>query len=71
MKDTTKDRAVFLEWEADSRYYERKPSSYFRAITVLAFLISLLLFFIKEILLIILVWIVYFVVYVRAVVPPG
>src|SRR3989339_809628 len=32
MKDTTKDRAVFLEWEADSRYYERKPSSYFRAV---------------------------------------
>ena len=70
MKDITKDKAVFLEWEVDSRYYEKKPGSYFRAITVLAFLIRLLLFFIKEILLIVLVWIVYFVVYVRAVVPP-
>lgn len=59
-----------FQWEADSRYFEKKPASYFRAITVLAILINLLLFFFKEVLLIILVWLVYFVVYVRSIVPP-
>jgi len=57
-------------WEADSRYFEKKPKHYFRAITVLAFLISLLLFFLREILLIILVWLVFFVAYVRSIIEP-
>ena len=70
MKEVNKIKEVFFEWEADSRYYEKKSAAYFRAITVLAFLISLLLFFLKEIILIVLVWIIYFVAYVRAVVPP-
>ena len=59
-----------FEWEADSRYFEKKPSAYYRAIIVLSILISLLLFFFKETLLIILVWLVFFVVYVRSIVPP-
>lgn len=59
-----------LEWQSDSRYFEKRPALYFRAITVLAVLISLLLFFLKEILLIILVWLVFFVVYMRSIVPP-
>lgn len=70
MKESANNKAVFFEWVADSRYYEKKPDSYFRAIIVLAVLVSLLLFFLKEHLLIFLVWVICFVVYVRAVVPP-
>ncbi len=64
-----KDRGV-IKWEAPSRYFEKKPPSYFRAITVLAMLISVLLFFFKEGLLIFLVWVIFFVAYVRAAVSP-
>lgn len=70
MNETNKAKEIFFRWEADSRYFEKKPISYFQATTILAVLISFLLFFLKEGLLIVLVWIIYFVVYVRAVIPP-
>jgi len=69
--NTLEDNKVFSsEWVADSRYFEEKPPSYFRAIIILAVLSSFLLFFLGEILMIFLVWVLFFVVYVRATVPP-
>lgn len=71
MNQLSKAKENVFVWVSDSRYFEKKPRVYFRAITVLALLISLLLFFLKETLLIILVWLVYFVVYVRSVIEPA
>jgi|GEM_PF-1426667 len=69
--NTPKDNKVFSsEWVADSRYFEEKPGSYFRAITVLAVLSSILLYFLGELLMIFLVWVLFFVVYVRSTVSP-
>lgn len=70
MNINNKNKEVFFQWEASSRYFEKKPKSYFRAIIVLSILISLILFFIKEPILIGLVWVIFFVVYAKATVPP-
>jgi hypothetical protein len=69
--NTLDDNKVFsTEWMSDSRYFEPKSAHYFRAVTILAILSSLLLYFLGERLMIFLVWILFFVVYVRATVPP-
>lgn len=71
MNKANQARENGLEWEADARYFEARPKQYYRAITILTLLISLLLFFLKEVLLIVLTWLVYFVVYARSMVAPG
>ena len=70
MNINDKNKEVFLNWQADSRYFEKKPKSYFRALVVFSVLMSLVLYFIKEPLLLVLVWILYFVVYVRSTIAP-
>lgn len=64
------NRIVFFEWEAPMRYFEEKPPSYFKAVVSIAVLVSLLLFFLKEFLLLMVVWVIVFVAYVKALVPP-
>lgn len=71
MSKVNNHKQASFYWEAESRYYEKKPPSYFRAIILLTVLITILLLFLKEGVLIFLVWVVFFVVYARAVVPPG
>lgn len=61
---------VFSEWEAPIRYFEKKPAGYFKALVALGVLLSLLFYFLSETLLIVLVWMVVFVAYVKATVPP-
>lgn len=70
MNNTPNDKTVFQEWSAPSRYFEKKPAHYFRATVILTILSSVLLYYLGERLLIFLAWIIFFVVYVRAVVEP-
>lgn len=64
------NKEALYEWKAPARYFEKKPSSYFRAIVVLGAVLSLLLYFFSQYLLILVAWVVIFVTYVKATVMP-
>jgi hypothetical protein len=60
----------FFEWKSTIRYFEKKPNQYFRAVVVLAVVLTLFLYFLNEPLMILLVWLTTFVAVVKAAVPP-
>jgi hypothetical protein len=61
---------IFFQWSAPTRYFEKKPDYYFKAIISLGVLLSLLLFFLAEYVLIFVVWTCVLVLYLRASVAP-
>lgn len=69
-KEVNSNKTVYFEWQAPVRYYEKKTQTYFRAIVSLGIVLSLLLFFFSEYLLILVVWSAVFVYYMKAAVPP-
>jgi hypothetical protein len=70
MKAESESKNIYFEWVAPARYFEKKPPSYFRAVIVLGVLLSLLFYFFNQQLLIMVCWVIVFVVYVKATVPP-
>ena len=64
------NKEVLYEWEAGARYFEKKPSTYFRAIIILGVVLTLLLYFFSQYVLIAVVWVIVFVIYVKEAVPP-
>lgn len=64
------NKTVYFQWESPVRYYEPKSRAYLRALIALGVLLTLALFFFGEYLLILAVWSVVFVFYVKAAVPP-
>ncbi|MFA6005611.1 MAG: hypothetical protein WC775_03970 [Patescibacteria group bacterium] len=69
-KEGISNKTVYFEWEAPVRHFEQKTQSYFRAIIALGVLLTLALYFLGEYLLILVVWSVVFVFYVKAAIPP-
>jgi hypothetical protein len=69
-KEGNSNKAVCFEWEAPVRHYEPKTRTYFRALIALGILLTLALYFLGEYLLILVVWSVVFVYYVKAAIPP-
>lgn len=64
------NKEPLYEWEAGARYFEKKPSTYFRAIIILGVVLTLLLYFFSQYVLIAVVWVIIFVISVKAAVPP-
>jgi hypothetical protein len=61
---------VLLEWEAPSRPFKPRSQEFYRTIGAIVFLIVIILFFVREILLIMVVLSLLFVMYVLSSVPP-
>jgi hypothetical protein len=70
MQNQAKNKGDFFEWSSPIRYFEKKPKQYFRALVVLAVVLTLFLYFLSEPLMIVLVWLTTFVAAVKALVPP-
>ena len=70
MEQTTNNKDVLLTWNAPARPFKKRDKSYFQTIAGLVFLIVMILFFVKEWLLIGVVLALVFVSYVLAAVEP-
>lgn len=68
--DTNEREEVFLEWMAPSRIFKRRDKEYFVNIAAIVFLLSVILVFAREFVLIATVMSVVFLVYVLSTVPP-
>ena len=65
-----KPTEVIIEWEAPERVFKKQPREFFRRIAVIISFFVLLLFFIKEFLVIAVLGVVFFVTYVFYTIPP-
>lgn len=64
------DNSVLLEWEAPSRPFKKQSQEFYRTVGSLAFLVIVILFFVREFLLIGVIIATLFVMYVLSSVPP-
>jgi hypothetical protein len=64
------DKKLLLEWSAPSRPFKKRDKDFFTTISVMAILFIVILFFMKEFLVILVVMALVFLVYVLATVPP-
>ena len=64
------ENSVLLEWEANSRPFKKYPTQFYRTVGSIVFLFVVILFFVREFLLIIAILAVLFVMYVLSTVPP-
>jgi hypothetical protein len=65
-----KDYDVLIEWEAPARVYKKRGKEYFSTIAAIVFLLTVVLFFLREFVLIALVFTFAFFTYVLATVKP-
>ncbi len=62
---------VFFEWQAPARYFEKKPTAFFKLVFSLALILSALAYFLGETMLVFVIWVTTLVVCVKAIVPPS
>lgn len=64
------NKVVYFEWDAPIRYFEKKSPAYFKSLAAFIVILTILAFFLDELLLIFFIWIMGFVLYVRSTIPP-
>lgn len=69
IENNNSNQALF-SWNAPIRYFEKRSSSYGKSLIALGILFSLIAYFIGEPFLVLVVWMVVFVSYVKITVPP-
>ncbi len=69
MENNNSNQALFL-WDAPIRYFEKKPPTFGKSLIALGILFSLIAYFIGEPFLVLVVWMVVFVSYVKITIPP-
>ena len=68
--ETTVDERVLLTWRSEERLYKPRGKEFYSTIVVLAFLVSVILFFIEGIMPALVVWAVVFVIWATSKTPP-